>query len=153
LFDRNGNAGFGGVTAVHFGTQSASFTVVSSTTITATAPTQAVGTVDVTVTNAAGTSPVSTADHFKYTPSVTAVTPSKGTTAGGTSVTVTGSGFALGSATIFKLGSRKATAVNCSSSTTCTMHTPPHAAATVAVKATVAGIASPKSSGDQFTYA
>jgi hypothetical protein len=32
------------------------------------------------------------------------------------------------------------------------MHTPPHAAATVNVKATVAGIASPKSAGDQFTY-
>lgn len=145
-------SGFAGATAVHFGTHSASFTVVSSTTITATAPAQAVGTVDVTVTNAVGTSPVSTADHFKYTPSVTAVTPSKGTTAGGTSVTVTGSGFALGSATIFKFGSPKATAVNCSSSTTCTMLTPPHAAATVNVKATVAGIASPKSSGDQFTY-
>jgi hypothetical protein len=143
---------FTGATAVHFGTQSASFTVTSSTKITATAPAHAVGTIDVTVTNAAGTSAVSTADHFKYTPSVTAVTPSKGTTAGGTSVTVTGSGFALGSATIFKFGSPKATAVNCSSSTTCTMLTPPHAAATVAVKATVAGIASPKSAGDQFTY-
>jgi hypothetical protein len=145
-------SGFTGVTTVRFGTQSASFTVTSPTKITATAPAQAVGTVDVTVTNGAGTSAVSTVDHFKYTPSVTAVTPSKGTIAGGTSVTVTGSGFALGSATIFKFGSPKATAVSCSSSTTCTMHTPPHAAATVNAKATVAGIPSPKSAGDQFTY-
>jgi hypothetical protein len=145
-------SGFTGASAVHFGTQSASFTVVSSTKITATAPAQAVGTVDVTVTNAAGTSAISTADHFKYAPGVTAVTPNKGTTAGGTSVTVTGSGFALGSATIFKFGAAKATSVSCSSSTTCTMHTPPHAAATVDVKATVAGIASAKSAGDQFTY-
>jgi hypothetical protein len=144
--------GFTGATVVRFGAQSASFTVTSSTKITATAPPQAVGTVDVTVTNTAGTSAVSAADHFKYVPSVTAVTPSTGTTAGGTSVTVTGSGFQLGSATVFKFGSPKATAVNCSSSTTCTMQTPPHAAATVDVKATVAGLASAKSAGDQFTY-
>jgi hypothetical protein len=32
------------------------------------------------------------------------------------------------------------------------MHTPPHAAAIVDVKATVEGIASAKSAGDQFTY-
>jgi hypothetical protein len=145
-------SGFAGITAVRFGAKSASFTVTSSTKITATAPPQATGTVDITVTNAGGTSAVSTADHFKYTPSVTAVTPSKGTTAGGTSVTVSGSGFALGTATTFKFGSPKASAVNCTSSTSCTMHTPPHTAATVDVKAIVAGIASAKSSGDQFTY-
>ena len=145
-------SGFTGATAVHFGTQTASFTVTSSTKITATAPPQATGTVDVTVTNAAGTSALSAADHFKYTPSVTSVTPSSGGTAGGTSVTVTGSGFALGSATIFRFGTPKATAVNCSSSTSCTMLSPPHAAATVNVKATVGAIASPTSSGDKFTY-
>src|SRR6185437_15262064 len=54
-------SGFAGVTAVHFGSQSASFTVTSSTKITATAPAQSVGTVDVTVTNAAATSAVSAA--------------------------------------------------------------------------------------------
>jgi hypothetical protein len=145
-------SGFAGATVVRFGTQSASFTVTSSSKITATAPSQATGTVDVTVTNSAGTSALSAADHFKYTPSVTSVKPSSGGTAGGTSVTVTGSGFALGSATIFKFGSPKATAVNCSSSTSCTMLSPPHVVATVNVKATVSGIASPKSSGDQFTY-
>jgi hypothetical protein len=144
--------GFAGITAVHFGGESASFTVTSSSKITATAPPGTTGTVDVTVTNASGTSALSSLDHFKYTPSVTAVTPSSGSTAGGTKVTVTGSGFALGSATIFKFGSPKATAVNCLSSTTCTMLSPAHAAATVQVKATVSGIASPKSSGDQYTY-
>jgi IPT/TIG domain len=145
--------GFAGITAVHFGAQSASFTVTSTSKITATAPPGAPGIVDVTVTNSGGTSAISTADHFKYTPSVTSVTPNSGSTAGGTSVTVTGSGFALGSTTIFKFGSPKATAVNCSSSTKCTMLTPAHAAATVNVKATVNAIASPKSSGDAFTFA
>jgi hypothetical protein len=144
--------GFTSVTAVRFGGESATFTVTSSSKITATAPPGATGTVDVTVASSGGTSALSTADRFKYTPSVTSVTPSSGSTAGATSVTVTGSGFALGSATIFKFGSPKATAVNCSSSTTCTMLTPAHAAATVNVKATVNAIASPKSSGDAFTY-
>jgi hypothetical protein len=144
--------GFAGITAVRFGAQSASFTVTSPSKITATAPPGATGTVDVTVTNAGGTSALSAADHFKYTPAVTAVKPASGSTAGGASVTVTGAGFALGSATVFKFGSPKATAVNCSSSTTCTMLTPAHAAATVQVKATVGGIVSPKSSGDQYTY-
>jgi hypothetical protein len=32
------------------------------------------------------------------------------------------------------------------------MHTPPHAAGTVDVKATVEGVASGKSAGDQYTY-
>jgi hypothetical protein len=145
-------AGFARVSSVRFGGESAAFTVLSSSKITATAPPGTPGTVDVTVVNPAGTSALSSADRFKYTPSVTAVAPSSGTTAGGTSVTVTGSGFALGSATVFKFGSPKATAVSCASSTTCTMLSPKHAAATVQVKATVNGIASPKSSGDQFTY-
>lgn len=145
--------GFAGITAVRFGAQSASFTVTSPGKITAMSPPGATGIVDVTVTSSGGTSAISTADHFKYTPSVTAVTPNSGSTAGSTSVTVTGSGFALGSSTIFKFGSPKATAVNCGSSTKCTMLSPPHAAATVQVKATVNGIASPKSSGDQFTFA
>ncbi|MFI4991686.1 MAG: IPT/TIG domain-containing protein [Solirubrobacterales bacterium] len=144
--------GFAGITAVHFGAQSASFTVASSSKITATAPPGTTGTVDVTVTNAAGTSALSAADRFKYAPSVTAVKPGSGSTAGGTNVTVTGAGFALGSGTIFKFGSPKATLVNCTSSTTCTMLTPAHAAATINVKATISGLVSPKSSGDQYTY-
>lgn len=144
--------GFASISSVRFGGESAAFTVTSSSKITATAPPGATGPVDVTVTNPGGTSALSAADRFKYTPTVTAVAPSSGTGAGGTSVTVSGSGFALGSATVFKFGSPKATSVNCGSSTTCTMLSPPHAATTVQVKATVSAIASPKSSGDQFTY-
>jgi hypothetical protein len=145
-------SGFAGVSAVRFGAESASFTVTSSSTITATTPAQAPRTVDVTVTNAAGTSATSTADHFKYIPTVTSVAPSSGSQAGGSAVTVIGSGFALGSATVFKFGTPKASAVNCTSSTSCTMLSPAHAPATVNVKATVNAIASAKSSGDQFTF-
>jgi hypothetical protein len=145
--------GFTGTTVVRFGSQEASFTVTSATKILATAPPGTVGTVDVTVTNPLGTSAVSAADHYKYTPTITSLSPKSGSTAGGTSVTVTGTGFALGSATIFKFGGTKASSVNCTSATKCTVVSPPHAAATVDVKATVNAIASPKSAGDQFSFA
>jgi hypothetical protein len=146
--------GFSGVTAVHFGAKSASYTVGSSTKLLVTAPAGTVGTVDVTVTTGAGTSAITTADHFKYTPTISSVSPNSGPIAGGTSVTVTGTGFALGTtATTFKFGSVKSKSVNCASSTGCTVIAPPHAAGTVDVKATVNAITSPKSSAtDQFTY-
>jgi hypothetical protein len=55
------------VGSVRFGTTPAtSFTVNSATSITAVAPAGAAGAVDVTVTSPAGTSPVSSADHFTY---------------------------------------------------------------------------------------
>ncbi len=55
------------VASVRFGAAPASsFAVVSSTSITAVAPAGTAGTVDVTVTSPAGTSPVTSADHFTY---------------------------------------------------------------------------------------
>src|SRR5499433_3669799 len=57
---------FSGVTAVRFGSNAAgSFTVDSATQITATSP-AGVGTVDVTVTTASGTSAISSGDRFTY---------------------------------------------------------------------------------------
>ena len=58
-----------GAGAVRFGGTAASFTPVSDTRITATAPAHAVGTVHVTVTTADGTTATSSADWFTYTPS------------------------------------------------------------------------------------
>ena len=53
--------------SVVFGTKAAtSFTVNSSTSITAVAPAGTAGTVDVRVTSPAGTSPITSADHFTY---------------------------------------------------------------------------------------
>jgi hypothetical protein len=146
--------GFSGASAVTFGGVSASsFTLVSSTSITAVAPAQAPAKVNVTVTTPGGTSAVNTVDHFAYTPSVTGVSPAAGPAAGGTSVTVTGAGFATASgATIFHFGTTKAPSVSCTSSTSCTVRTPAHAAGTVDVKATVNSIQSPKSATDGFTF-
>jgi len=72
------------VIAVQFGSNAAgSFTVNSPTQITATSP-AGVGTVDVTVTTAGGTSANNTADQFTYVaaPTVTSVNPNTGPTPG-----------------------------------------------------------------------
>jgi hypothetical protein len=106
------------------------------------------------VTTGGGTSAISTADHFTFLPTVTGVSPAEGPAAGGTHVTITGSGFVTAKgATTFKFGTAKATEVECSSSTSCTATAPAHAAGTVDVKATVNKASSPKNIGDHFTYA
>ncbi len=84
-----------GTTAVKFGGVAASSWVVnSSTQITAIAPPQAAGTVDITVTTPTGTSATSGSDQFTYTsvgaPTVTVVGPNAGPTAGGNTVAITG---------------------------------------------------------------
>jgi hypothetical protein len=79
---------FTNVTAVKFGAVAASnFTVDSATQITATAPAQAGGAVDITVTTPSGTSPVVAADRFTYVapvPGISPLTPNSGGVAGGT---------------------------------------------------------------------
>src|ERR1019366_4614172 len=60
-------SGFSGATAVKFGSIAAvSFSVASSTTLTAVSPAGSSGSVDVTVTTLAGTSATSAADTFTY---------------------------------------------------------------------------------------
>ena len=66
---------FTGTTAVKFGSANAiGFTVNSATQITATAPARSVGTVDITVTTAGGTSATSSADQFTYVAAPAATT-------------------------------------------------------------------------------
>ena len=143
-----------GVSGVKFGSVSAStFTVVSATSITVMSPPSIGGMVDVTVSNLAGTSAITSKDHFKYTPVVEGVAPATGSVLGGTSVTITGNGFAPGSGTtIFRFGKKKATGVVCESSTSCTMTTPA-GAGTVDVTAQVGKAkGAVKAPADQFTY-
>ena len=91
-------SGFTGASKVLFGTVAASgFTVDSQTQITAVSPAGS-GTVDVRVTTPGGTSVTSNADQFTYVappaiPIVTGISPTTGPVAGGTTVTITGSGF------------------------------------------------------------
>ena len=88
-------SGFAGATAVDFGSTPATFEVNTSSSITATAPSGSAGTVNLTVTTAGGTSATGASDVFTYeaVPTVTGLSPSAGPTAGGNSVTVSGTGF------------------------------------------------------------
>ncbi|MGY1941351.1 IPT/TIG domain-containing protein [Nocardia gipuzkoensis] len=84
--------GFTGVTSVNFGATPATFFIpVTSTLIIAITP-PGTGTVPVTVTNSAGTSP---GVPFTYVsvPTLVSVTPNTGPVTGGTAVTITGTGF------------------------------------------------------------
>ena len=102
-------------TTVDFGTMAvSSFDVVNDTTITTDSPAAtAPGAVDVTVSNPDGTSPTSPADQFTYTaaaaPVVTGLSPTSGPEAGGTLVSITGSGFT--GATAVDFGTTAATNV------------------------------------------
>jgi hypothetical protein len=145
---------FTGATEVDFGTIAAAFTVNSSTSITATAPPQAAGTVDVTVTTYAGTSATGSSDHFTYTaasaPTVGAVTASSGSAAGGDVVTVTGTNLA--GATKVSFGSTDTTSFQVLSASALLVTSPAGAAGTVDVTVTTYAGTSATSSADQFTY-
>ncbi|HLB21641.1 MAG TPA: alkaline phosphatase family protein [Solirubrobacteraceae bacterium] len=150
-----GGAGFVGVTAVHFGATAASgYTTESSTSLTATSPALAAGTVNITVTTPNGTSATSLSNRFRAgPPTITGVSPTVGSTTGGTSVAVTGTGFALGSsATTLKFGSTSAASVQCSTTAACTAVAPAHKAGAVDVKATVGSQTSVKTAADRFAY-
>jgi len=82
------------------------------------------------------------------TPTITGINPSSGTTAGGTTVTITGTNFVAGSATV-TIGGTAAT-VSSFTATQITCTTPAHAAGAVDVVVTVAGLSATKTGG--FTY-
>jgi hypothetical protein len=145
--------GFTGATYVGFGSNAAaSFTVVSDTRITATAPAGTAGIVDITVTTVGGTSGTSTADHFTYVaaPSVTGVGPAAGPTASGTVVAITGTGFTGASAVNF--GSNPAVSFNIISDTQITATAPAGSAGIVDVTVTTVGGTSAASAPDHFAY-
>jgi hypothetical protein len=145
-------SGFNGTTAVQFGTTNATnVVVVSNTTITATAPAGA-GTVDVTVTTPIGVSATSAADRYTFVPApvVMGITPTGGSTAGGTQVTITGSG--LTGVTAVKFGANSATSFTVVNDTTITAIAPAGAAGLVHVTVTSVGGNSGTSAVDQFTY-
>ncbi len=115
-----------GASAVEFGgTAARGFTVNGSgTSITATAPSGS-GTVDVAVTTPGGTSATSSADKFTFfaVPAITAESPLGGPTAGGTQVTITGTGFT--GATAVDFGSTAAASFTVVNDTTITATSPP----------------------------
>ena len=141
---------------VKFGANAATgVDVVSSTSITATVPAGSAGTVDVQVTADGGTSQANSADQFTYltpppAPTVSSVSPSSGPAAGGSSVTITGTGFITGSSVSF--GANAATDLDVLSSTSITA-TSPAGSGTVDVTVSNAnGTSAANPPADQFTY-
>jgi Domain of unknown function (DUF1929)/IPT/TIG domain/Glyoxal oxidase N-terminus len=129
--------GFLSGATVKFGSNSATgVNVVSSTSITATTPAHSAGSVSVVVTNTDGQNDTLT-NGYSYTnpaPKVNSIAPNSGPAAGGTSVTITGTGF-LSGATVSQ-GGTAATNVNVVSSTSITATTAAHAAGAVSVVVT-----------------
>jgi hypothetical protein len=125
--------GFSGPTTVRFGGTATTFTIDSPTQITAVAPAGSVGTVQVTVTTSAG---VSNGVSYSYlaVPALSTVSPSQGSTAGGTTVTLTGAG--LTGATAVNFGATPAASFTVDSDTQITAVTP---AGTGIVSITVTG--------------
>jgi hypothetical protein len=111
---------FGGST----GTNATSFTVNSSTSITAVAPAHALGAVGVYVIAEGGNNTLANAFTYVASPVVTSVSPSSGPAIGGTSITITGTDFVSG-ATV-TVGGSACASVTFVSTTSLTCTTPSH---------------------------
>ncbi|WP_181725085.1 IPT/TIG domain-containing protein [Nocardia gipuzkoensis] len=137
--------GFDFVTTVRFGTVATTFTVDSTTRITAIAPPGG-GTVPVTVI----TSPGGTSNGVPYTyagvPSVSGVSPSQGPTTGGTTVTLTGTN--LTGATAVTFGATPAVSFTVNSATQVTAVAPPGSGTVQVTVTTPAGT----SNGVSYAY-
>jgi hypothetical protein len=149
-----GGTGFTGVSAVSFGSRAAvSYTVNSSTSITAVTPAVPTGTVDVKVTGSGGMSATTVSDRFTFVPvpRVAGLSPTQGTADGGTSVTISGVNF-TGARTVSFGG--VAAAFRVVSATSIVASSPAGPDSGVVVDVTVSSPAgtSALTSSDRYTY-
>jgi len=133
----------GGAT-VSFGGAAGKVTADSGTQITVTSP-AGQGSVTITVTTPGGSASAGKFTYVTPAPAVTGLSPSSGTTAGGTAVTITGTN--LGSATGVSFGGA-AGKITADSGSQVTVTSPPGTAGTVSVTVTTPG----GSSSGKFTY-
>ncbi|OSZ68452.1 hypothetical protein CAP40_07665 [Sphingomonas sp. IBVSS2] len=141
--------------AVKFGAAIATYTVNSDTQITATSPANAANTYDVTVTTPGGTSAISASDQFTYVaaPTVTSISPTAGPTSGGTTVTITGTGFSAANPTgAVKFGATIATYTINSNTQITVNNSPASPAGTYDVTVATPGGTSATTAADQYTY-
>lgn len=148
--------GFTGAMEVYFGsTPGTGLNVKSDSALSIVSPPDT-GTVQVRVKNAVGTSTIAAADAFTYlaAPVVTAISPTSGPPAGGTSVTISGSGFTSDAIVYFGPvdSAHEARNVVVVSSSEITA-TAPAGTGTINVLVKNAVGVSPTSSADQYTYA
>jgi len=147
---------FRNLTAVSVGSVALSpeqmFITQMGTKITVKAPAESDGTVDVTVMNDAGTSPMVSADEYTYLgPTVLGISRHSGPGNGGTKVTITGDD--LRGATAVTFGGTEATnfAMN-AAKTLITATAPAELAGTVAVQVTTPGGISSDTPADAYTF-
>ncbi len=143
---------FSKVTKVVFGSSAGkSLKVLSVTKLEVTAPGHPAGTVNVEVVAKAGTSKAVTADRFTYVaaPVIRTVSPARGSTAGGTRVTITGSN--LTRVTKVTFGPAPAQSYTVNSAASITAITPP-GNGTQAVQVHTAYGVSAANPADKFTY-
>jgi len=136
---------------VYFGNQQAkAVTFVNATTFRAISPVGEGG-VDVRVTEAGSTSSDEPADVFTYgPPGVMGLSPSTGPSAGGTRVTISGVGFAIGAQVFF--GAVACTQVRVTSSRSIEVIVPSGTPGTVDVTVATPAGTSIRSPSDRFTY-
>ncbi len=154
-----GGSGFGtGTPTVRFGGANATVVGHTPTSVTVTTPDVVTGqqsAVTVTTTGpAAGTSAAVPSSMFTFiSPRVTSVVPTKGPTAGGGRVTITGSDF--GGATSVRFGATPAAAFTVTSLASIVATVPPGPAggATVDVSVTSPDGTSPRVGSDRYSYA
>ncbi|MGA9673360.1 MAG: IPT/TIG domain-containing protein [Terracidiphilus sp.] len=140
-----------GATVTFGSTAATNVVVVSSTSITATTPAASAGAVTVTVTNSNGVSGnLASGFTFAPAPTVTGVSPNSGPTAGGTSITITGTNFVPGAVVEMVETRRQATNVVVVNSTTITAVTPTGDAGAETVSVSVNGQSGSLAGG--FTY-
>jgi hypothetical protein len=145
--------GFTGATGVTFGgTAGTAFTAVNGTSVTVTTPAGTAGVADVVVSTPGGNSPTDQLAKFTYmaAPAVTLVAPADGPLAGGTAVTITGTGFT--GATGVTFGGTAGTAFTATSDTTVTVTTPAGTAGAADVVVSTPGGNSPTGVLAKFTY-
>ena len=112
-----------GVGVTFGGTACTSVVVVSGTSITCITPAHSAGAVTVTATNSdTQTGSLSNGYTYQAAPTITSIVDSSGTTSGGTSVTITGTGFLIGVGVT--IGGSAATVTSLNSSTSITATTP-----------------------------
>jgi hypothetical protein len=138
-----------GATVTIGGTAATNVVVVNATQITATTPAGSAGAATVAVTVNGQTGNLANGFSYVTTPTVTSVSPSTGSTTGGTAVTITGTNFATGATVTF--GSAAATNVVVVSATSITATTPAGSAGAVTVTVTNPGSLS-GSLPSGFTY-
>jgi hypothetical protein len=148
-------ANFAHATSVSFGASKASsFKIVSPTVIEAVAPSGS-GTVNVTVANAGGTSATGPGDRFTYVPkgprpTVESIAPTAGSAAGGTAVTILGSG--LVGVTSVHFDTARAAGYSSESASSITAISPPSATDTANITVTTPNGTSALTAGDRFRF-